>query len=38
MAKPKPGGKKDMRLKANRPKSGAGSKGGRTTRRAPRGR
>jgi hypothetical protein len=37
MAKPRPGGKKDMRLKDNRPKTGKGSRGGRTTRRAPRG-
>jgi hypothetical protein len=36
VATPKPGGKRDKRLKANRPASGAGSQGGRVPRRRPR--
>lgn len=35
MAKPKPGGSRDKRLKANRPKTGAGSHGGKVGRRRP---
>jgi hypothetical protein len=36
MAKPKPGGKRDKRLTANRPKTGKGSQGGKVPRRRPR--
>jgi hypothetical protein len=36
MAAPKSGGKRDKRLKDNRPKTGAGSQGGRVPRRRPR--
>lgn len=35
MAKPKPGGQRDKRLKVNRPKTGKGSQGGRAPRRRP---
>lgn len=35
MSKPKPGGQRDRRLKENRPKTGAGSRGGKVPRRRP---
>lgn len=35
MGAPKPGGSRDKRLKANRPKTGAGSQGGKVKRARP---